>query len=148
VASAKANAGLRASISLTLPILDWGRGRGQVKMARSSRELSNINIAQSERNFEEDIRQLVRQFNQQAANMNIMAKRDITAKRRFEVARRLFLMGKSTTLDLNDATSEKDSARRSHISALSNYWRLYYNLRSLTGYDFEKGEEIEWEYKK
>jgi len=176
VANAKANAGLRASlslrfgltqtgadlesayrdpinsqgasISLTLPILDWGRGRGQVKMARSSRELSNINIAQSERNFEEDIRQLVRQFNQQAANMNIMAKRDITAKRRFEVARRLFLMGKSTTLDLNDATSEKDSARRSHISALSNYWRLYYNLRSLTGYDFEKGEEIEWEYKK
>lgn len=176
VANAKANAGLKAniylrfgltqtgpdlqtayrdpinsqgaSISLSLPILDWGRGRGQVKMAKSNRELSNMNIDQSERNFEENVYRLVRQFNQQAAKMNILAKTDITAERRFEVARRLFLMGKSTTLELNTATSEKDAARRSRISALSNYWSLYYTLRSLTGYDFEKGEKIEWEYKK
>lgn len=172
VANAKANAGLKASIylrfgltqtgpdlqtayrdpinsqgasiSLSLPILDWGRGRGQVKMAKSNRELSNMNIDQSERNFEENVYRLVRQFNQQAAKMNILAKTDITAERRFEVARRLFLMGKSTTLELNTATSEKDAARRSRISALSNYWSLYYTLRSLTGYDFEKGEKIEY----
>lgn len=176
VANAKANAGLRASIylrfgltqtgpdiesayrdpinsqaasiSLSLPILDWGRGRGQVKMARASRELSNMQIDQSERNFEENVYRLVRQFNQQAAQMNILAKTDITAERRFEVARHLYLTGKSTILDLNSATSEKDSARRNRISALHNYWSLYYTLRSLTGYDFEKGEEIEWEYKK
>ena len=176
VANAKANAGLRAniylrfgltqtgpdlesayrdpinsqaaSISLSLPILDWGRGRGQVKMARASRELSNMRIDQDERNFEENVYRLVRQFNQQAAQMNILAKTDITAERRFEVARHLYLTGKSTILDLNSATSEKDSARRNRISALHNYWSLYYTLRSLTGYDFEKGKKIEWEYKK
>lgn len=172
VASAKANAGLRASIylqfgltqtgpdmrtayrdpinsqaasiSLSLPILDWGRGRGQVKMARSSRDLTYLNIEQSERDFEENVYRLVRQFNQQASKMNIVAKTDITAERRFEVARRLYLMGKSTILDLNSATSEKDSARRNRIAALRNYWSLYYALRSLTGYDFEKGEEINY----
>ena len=172
VASAKANAGLKAniylqfgltqtgpdmrtayrdpinsqaaSISLSLPILDWGRGRGQVKMARSSRDLTYLNIEQSERDFEENVYRLVRQFNQQASKMNIVAKTDITAERRFEVARRLYLMGKSTILDLNSATSEKDSARRNRISALRNYWSLYYALRSLTGYDFEKGEEINY----
>ena len=176
VASAKANAGLRASIylrfgltqtgpdiesayrdpinsqaasiSLSLPILDWGRGRGQVKMARASRELSNMRIDQDERNFEENVYRLVRQFNQQAAQMNILSKTDITAERRFEVARHLYLTGKSTILDLNSATSEKDSARRNRISALHNYWSLYYTLRSLTGYDFEKGKKIEWEYKR
>ena len=175
VAHAKANAGLRASIylrfgltqtgpdiesayrdpinsqaasiSLSLPILDWGRGRGQVKMARASRELSNMQIDQSERNFEENVYRLVRQFNQQAAQMNILAKTDITAERRFEVARHLYLTGKSTILDLNSATSEKDSARRNRISALRNYWSLYYTLRSLTGYDFEKGKKIEWNFK-
>ncbi len=176
VANAKANAGLKASIylqfgltqtgpdvqtayrdpinsqmasiSLSLPILDWGRGRGQVKIARSSRELTYLNIDRSERDFEENVRKLVRQFNQQGAQMNILAKTDITAERRFEVARRLYLMGKSTILDLNSATSEKDSARRNRISALRNYWSLYYTLRSLTGYDFEKGKDIEWEYEK
>ena len=74
-----------------------------------------------------------------------MAKTDITAERRFEVARRLYLMGKSTILDLNAATQEKDAARRNHISALQNFWSLYYTLRSLTGYDFEKGEEINYQ---
>ncbi|MBQ8608296.1 MAG: TolC family protein [Bacteroidaceae bacterium] len=176
LASAKANAGLKASIylqfgltqtgrdlrsayrdpinsqaaslTLSLPILDWGRGRGQVKVARSNRELTNLQVEQSERDFEENVRQLVRQFNQQAAQMTIAAKTDLTAERRFEVARRLYLMGKSTILDLNSATSEKDAARRSHITALRNYWSLYYTLRSLTGYDFEKGKTIEWEYKK
>lgn len=137
-----------ASLTLSLPILDWGRGRGQVKVARSNRELTNLQVEQSERDFEENVRQLVRQFNQQAAQMTIAAKTDLTAERRFEVARRLYLMGKSTILDLNSATSEKDAARRSHIAALRNYWSLYYTLRSLTGYDFEKGKTIEWEYKK
>ena len=176
LASAKANAGLKASIylqfgltqtgrdlrsayrdtinsqaaslTLSLPILDWGRGRGQVKVARSNRELTNLQVEQSERDFEENVRQLVRQFNQQAAQMTIAAKTDLTAERRFEVARRLYLMGKSTILDLNSATSEKDAARRSHITALRKYWSLYYTLRSLTGYDFEKGKTIDWEYKK
>lgn len=175
VANAKANSGLKASIylqfgltqtgddlqsayndpinsqmarvSLSLPILDWGRGKGQIKMANSNRELTNLNIDQSERNFEENVRQLVRQFNQQVAKMNIMAKTDITAERRFEVARRLYLMGKSTILDLNSAISEKDSARRNRISALRNYWGLYYTLRSITGYDFEKGIKIDYQIK-
>jgi outer membrane protein TolC len=137
-----------AQISLSLPILDWGRGKGRVKMARSNRELNNMRIDQSERDFEENVYRLVRQFNQQTAQMNILAKTDITAERRFEVARHLYLTGKSTILDLNSATTEKDSARRNRISALRNYWSLYYTLRSLTGYDFEKGKEIEWEYKK
>jgi outer membrane protein TolC len=172
VANAKANAGLRANIylqfgltqtgpdmesayrdpinsqaaqiSLSLPILDWGRGKGRVKMARSNRELNNMRIDQSERDFEENVYRLVRQFNQQTAQMNIVAKTDITAERRFEVARHLYLTGKSTILDLNSATTEKDSARRNRISALRNYWSLYYTLRSLTGYDFEKGEEINY----
>lgn len=173
LASAKANAGLKAniylrfgltqtgndlrtayrdpinsqaaSVSLSLPILDWGRGRGQVKVARSNRELTYLQVEQSERDFEENVRQLVRQFNQQAAKMTIAAKTAVTAERRFEVARRLYLMGKSTILDLNSATSEKDAARRNHIGALNNYWSLYYALRSLTGYDFERGEKIEYE---
>ncbi|MBQ8594288.1 MAG: TolC family protein [Bacteroidaceae bacterium] len=172
LASAKANAGLKAniylqfgltqtgnelksayrdpinsqaaSISLSLPILDWGRGRGQVKVARSNRELTYLQVEQSERDFKENVQRIVRQFNQQAAQMTIASKTDFTAERRYEVARRLYLMGKSTILDLNAATSEKDTARRNHISALSNYWSLYYTLRSLTGYDFERKEKIEY----
>ena len=42
-----------------------------------------------------------------------------------------------TILDLNASITEKDQARRNYITALYNYWSLYYTLRSLTLFDFE-----------
>ena len=42
-------------------------------------------------------------------------------------------------LDLNASITEKDSARRTYLSALHEYWSMYYTLRSLTLYDFERG---------
>ena len=133
-----------ASISLSLPILDWGKGKGRVKVARSNRDLTHIQVEQNERNFEQNVQRIVRQFNIQGNHMTIAAKTATTAERRFEVARRLYLMGKSTVLDLNAAISEKDAARRNHISTLKTFWSLYYTLRSLTGYDFERGEKISY----
>ena len=53
------------------------------------------------------------------------------------MARRLYLLGKSTVLDLNASISEKDTARRNYVSALHQYWSLYYTLRSLTLHDFQ-----------
>ena len=62
------------------------------------------------------------------------------------MARQLYVMGKSTILDLNSAISEKDSAYRSYVSSLATYWRLYYTLRSLTRYDFEHDMPLEYCY--
>ena len=66
--------------------------------------------------------------------------------RRNEVARKLYILGKSTILDLNASISEKDSARRNYVSALYNYWSLYYTLRSMTLYDFERNEQLTEDY--
>ena len=102
------------SIGISLPILDWGRGKGQVRVARSNRDLVYTQVEQSRTDF--------------------------------EVARKLYLLGKSTILDLNASISEKDSARRNYISALYNYWSLYYTLRSMTLYDFERNTILTEDY--
>jgi hypothetical protein len=47
---------------------------------------------------------------------------------------------------LNASISEKDSARRNYISALYNYWSLYYTLRSMTLYDFERNTILTEDY--
>ena len=171
LASAKANAGLKAdlyvqfglsqtgdkfsdsyrnpmnqqyaSIGLSIPILDWGRGKGRIRMAKSNLELTNIQVEQGLKDFELNVVRMVRQFNLQAQYMEIAAKKARTADRRFEVAKRLYLLGKSTVLDLNAAITEKDSSLRSYVSSLQTYWSLYYGLRSMTGYDFERNMKIE-----
>jgi outer membrane protein TolC len=93
---------------------------------------------QNRSNFEQNVRKVVKQFNLQAGKVAIAEKTDRTAERRNEVARKLYILGKSTILDLNASVSDKDSAKRNYINALYNYWSLYFTLRSLTLYDFEK----------
>ena len=174
VAQAKANAGLKASlylrfgltqtsdrfsevyrdpsqqqavsVGITLPILDWGRGRGQVRVARSQRDLVETQVEQSLTDFDQNVRKLVGQFNLQAMRVRVAARTDSTALRRSEVARRLYLLGRSSVLDLNASIEEKDAARRNYLNALHTYWSLYYTLRSLTLYDFRAGRPLQADY--
>ena len=126
-----------ASVSLSLPILDWGRGKGKVRMARSQLALTHTQAEQGMNNFNQNVEKLVMQFNMQARRVYIAALTDKRAQQRHAVARRLYIMGRSSILDLNAAISERNAARRSRLYAMSTYWRLYYTLRSMTAYDFE-----------
>ena len=127
-----------ASISLSLPILDWGRGKGRIRVAKSQLALTENRARQGMDDFQQNVRKLVLQFNMQARKVRIAVLTDRRASHRHAVARRLYIMGRSSILDLNAALSEKNSAKRAGISALSTFWSLYYTLRSMTAYDFER----------
>ena len=125
-------------LGIRFPILDWGRGKGQVRVAQSRRDMVFIQEEQNRSNLEQNVQKIVKQFNLQTGKVVIAKKTDQTAERRNEVARKLYILGESTILDLNASISEKDTAKRNYIDALYNFWSLYYTLRSLTLYDFEK----------
>lgn len=126
------------SVGFRIPILDWGVGQGKVKVAESNRDRIRTEIEQNETDFRQTVLKTVKQFNLQADRVSIAYKTDQTAQRRHTVAQRLYMLGKSTMLDLNSAIKEKDTARRNYILALYQFWNLYYNLRGLTGYDFRQ----------
>ena len=134
------------SLGIRIPILDWGVGKGKVKVALSNRDKVYTEVEQSRNDFELNVIKMVKQFNLQADKVMIAQKTDQTAQRRNDVAQKLYLLGKSTILDLNASISEKDRARREYITALYNYWSLYYGLRSMTGYDFERNRELTFDY--
>lgn len=133
-------------LGIRLPILDWGRGKGRVRVARSNRDMVYTQVEQDRTNFELNIQKVVRQFNLQSSRVNVARRTDHTANRRNDVARRLYLSGKSTILDLNAAITEKDQAKRNYINTLYEYWTLYYTLRSLTLYDFEHEIQLTEDY--
>ena len=134
-------------LGIRLPILDWGRGRGQVEVARSNRDMIHAQVEQQKIDFEMNIVRLVNQFNLQSHQLNVAAQVNDTAERRNEVARRLFLLGKSSILDLNAAITEKDTAKRNYINTLHTYWSLYYMLRSITLFDFVQDIPITEDYR-
>lgn len=134
------------SVGISLPILDWGRGKGQVRVARSNQKLVETQIEQNRADFDMNVRKIVNQFNLQLRRVELANQADAMALRRNEVARGLYLLGKSTILDLNAAVTAKDNARNYYLSALHTYWSLYYSLRSLTLFDFEKGLPLTADY--
>lgn len=134
------------SLGIRIPILDWGVGRGQVEVAKSNLERVKIDIQQARTDFEANVIKLVKQFNLQAGKVEIAYKTADRAIRRNSVAYRLYLLGKSSVLDLNAAVAEKDRSQQAYIRELQNYWSLYYAIRSITGYDFETGRQLVSEY--
>ena len=134
------------SLTISLPILDWGRGKGKVRVARSQQELTDIQAEQGMEDFRQNVHKLVSQFNMQARKVRIARLTSERAGARHAVAMRLYIMGQNTLLDLNDAIADHDSAERSYLYAMATYWSLYYTLRSLTRYDFQYNLPLEYQY--
>lgn len=122
-----------ASVTLSLPILDWGRGKGQVRVARSQRDLAYTQAEQGMNDFLQNLRKIVMQFNMQPRKVEVASRTSRLASHRYEIARRLYIAGRNTILDLNAALSEKDSAARAYISSIKTYWTLYFTIRSVIG---------------
>ena len=128
----------RVEVGITVPLLDWGLGRGRFKMAQSAEEVVKMDVNQSIIDFDENILLQVMQFNLQDDQVAIASKADTIADLRYEVTKQRFLIGKIDVLDLNVALEEKDVARRGYVEALRNFWDYYYDLRGLTLYDWER----------
>lgn len=135
-------------VGFTLPILDWGLGRGRYKMAKSSQELTQAQVEQSRIDFEQNLLLDVQQFNLQDDQVKIAAKADTVAAKMYEVTKQRFLIGKIDVLELNNADTKKDQNKRSYIQSLNNYWNYFYNIRSLTLYDFLNRKPLETDYEK
>ncbi len=138
------NQGVR--VGFTLPILDWGLGRGRYKMAKSSLELTQVQEQQAMLDFDQNLTLDVEQFNLQAQQVAIAAKSDTVAQRMYEVTKARFLIGKIAVLDLNNADTKKDQNRRAYVQALQNFWNYFYNLRALGLYDFLNKKPLETDY--
>ena len=138
----------RIRIGFTLPILDWGLGRGKYKMAQSSLELAQVQSNQAIVDFQQNLYLDVEQFNLQKSQVEIAAKSDTVAMKRYEVTKQRFLIGKIAVLDLNDADTRKDQNKRAYLQSLQDYWNYFYNIRSLTLFDFINRRPLETDYEK
>lgn len=135
-------------IGMSIPLLDWGKRRGQVKVAENNRELTRLQLRKERNDFNQNLFVLTEQFNNQVDQLKIAIEADAIAQKRYQTNMETFLIGKISTLDLNDAQTSKDDARRNRINELFNYWYYYYQIRSITLWDFETKTNIDADFEK
>ena len=130
------------SVGITVPLLDWGKRKGQRRMAESNRDIIQGQLRQQSQDFRQDIFILTEQFNNQAEQLRITCEADTIARRRYHTNVETFKIGSISTLELSSAQTAKDQARQNRIQQLFNYWYYYYQLRSIALWDFERGCEL------
>ncbi|MCB0572231.1 MAG: TolC family protein [Phaeodactylibacter sp.] len=129
-------------LQFTVPIVDWGRASSRRETAEANRELVAAAIEQGRTNFDQEARTQVRLYNMLREQLGLSFEADSIARERYQIAKERFVLGNLSITDLNLALQEKDRARRDYISALREFWLSYYMLRSLTLFDFEKGQKL------
>lgn len=129
-------------IGVSIPLLDWGKRKGKVRVAQGNKKIVASQLKQERQEFEQNVFLLVQQFNNQSEQLYLAMQADSIAHQRYQTSVQTFLAGKINTLDLNDAQTSKDEARQKHINELYKYWYYYYELRSLTLWDYHNNCEI------
>lgn len=132
----------RLRVSLSIPILDWGRSASTVKLAESERELTIYNVNKDMEEFDREVVVQVEQFGLLKDQLKTAEEADKVAENGYQIALRKFQNGELSITDLNIALQEREQAKRDYIRSVRSYWVAYYRLRMLTLFDFEKEQNI------
>lgn len=131
-------------VGFKIPIIDWGKRRGQVKVAESNRKVVESRLRKEQMEFNQDIFVLVERYNNQRRQLEIALRADTIAEQRYATNVETFMVGKISTLDLNDSQLSKDESRQDLINQMYLYWNYYYQLRSLTLWDFSADTPLDF----
>lgn len=130
------------TLGINIPILDWGRNKGQYEMAKSRHEIVQVAGRQSLQQFKQNAVTRAIAFNIQKSRVESAALSDTLANESYELTMARFSTGQADVLRLTSSQNAKDNARLQYINALADYWKYYYTLRQLTLFDFENNSNI------
>jgi outer membrane protein TolC len=125
------------NLGISVPILDWGRSKARMAQAMANQQLVDYTVQQDMVNFEQEIFTKVKNFIMIRERLNVTKLADEVAERRYDISLRRYQTGNVDITNLNIAQNEKDSNKRAFYASLRDFWVAYYELRSLTLYDFE-----------
>lgn len=133
----------RVLLSLDIPILDWGKRKGQYEMAKSNQEVLLAEVAQELLDFEQKVRIQVLNFNMLPDLVRAVETTQQIAIKRFNLTRQRYITGGVDLVKLNISLESRNQARITYLNALHTYWEAYCSLRAYTLYDFETQKELE-----
>ncbi len=133
-------------VGVSIPILDWGKRRGRVKVAESNRVVVENTLRKEATDFRQNLFVLVERFNNQQRQVEIAAMADTIADRRYQTNVETFMIGRISTLDLNDSQTSRDNQHTQYYNALFSYWYYYYQIRSLALWDFVNDSSIDADF--
>lgn len=132
----------QASVTLSVPLKDWGKGRYHYQQAKSQLEQAENLQRQTIRDTEMDVALSVDNCNQRHQLTHTARQALNIAQEAYDAMLARFIKGQATVNDLSLAQNYWQTARQNYTQSLQLYWMAYYQLRRLTLYDFNNRQPI------
>lgn len=130
------------AIQLSIPILDWGERKGNIKTAKMNNEISEIAVQQESDKINQQLSLKIIDFNLQKQLVAGALRTSEISRSSYEITEKRFLSGSIDLLRLTSARKAWQSASENYIMSLYNYWKFYYEVQQLTLYDFQNNSTI------
>ncbi len=125
------------SVSISVPLIDWGVRKGKVNMARNNLNVSRIAARQDELSVEEDLIMTVSDYEVRQRLIASASEALDLAETAYTQTRQRFIIGKADINSITLSLNRRQEAAKNYIAALQNYWLSHYKIRRLTLHDFE-----------
>lgn len=127
------------SMTLTIPILDWGVRKGKYNVALNNLAVARIQQRQEAVTLEEDLITTLSDFDVQQNLLSSAQDAVELSELAYAQTQQRFMIGKVDVNAVTLAHNRQQEAQQNYIKAQQNYWADYYKIRRLTLFDFESG---------
>ena len=132
----------KATITLSIPLKDWGKRKNAYLAARSTVDVAERAEQESARDIELDVALTVADFNERQSIVETSRQALTIAEDTYAQTLQRFIRAQANAYDLSLAQSHWQTARQNQIASLQNYWLSYFHLRRLTLYDYQHNKSI------
>jgi outer membrane protein TolC len=126
------------SLSLTIPLWDWGERKSRIKATEASIETANITLEEEQNNIILGVRKVYRNLLNLQNQIAIARQSVINAQLTYDLNLEKYKNGDLTGMDLNIYQNQLSEQQLSYTNALISYKLELLNLKIQTLYDFEK----------
>jgi outer membrane protein len=126
------------SLSLTIPLWDWGERKSRIKATEASIETANISFEEEQNNIILGIRQVYRNLINLQNQIGIARQNVTNAQLTYDLNLEKYKNGDLTGMDLSIYQNQLSQKQQSYTNSLISYKLELLNLKIQTLYDFEK----------
>lgn len=130
------------AVSLTIPLLDWGVGRGMRNNATNNLNVAKIDAQQKIMELEQDVIVTIDELQSRVNLIESAEEALILAEQVYKENTARFLNGTCDITALSQSQQRLLNAQNGYLESMRNYWVCYYDLRKQTLYDFQINESL------
>jgi len=130
------------SVSLNIPLYDFGEKKARIKAQEASNESSEIDFEEEKKTIELDLRKVYRNLQNQLNQIKIAEQSVRNAQLTYDLNQERYRNGDITGMNMSQYQNQLSSQKVSYSQALINYRMELLNLKVQALYDFEKDQPV------